>query len=63
MSKRTHQEVITPVHAALVPLRQKLDEYRVAREDAAFALKERVDARMLQIVEARITAMLDVLAD
>ena len=63
MSKRTQTTEVTPVTAILVPLREKLDAYRVAREDAAFALKERVDARMLQIVEARISAMLDVLAD
>jgi hypothetical protein len=40
----------------------KLAAYRAARSETAMALAERLEARMLQIVEARMTALLDVLA-
>ena len=66
MSKRQTTEVapLVPVlDQALIPLRAKLDAYHTIRDDAALALKERVEARLLQIVEARLGVMLDVLAD
>jgi hypothetical protein len=60
MSKKTNQSVATV--EVLAPLRERLDAWAVERDTAAAAAKSRIEQRLLEIIEARATQMLDVLA-
>jgi hypothetical protein len=64
MSKRNISTEVTSVApaAVLAPLRQRLDAWAAERDASVAAAKARFDTRLLEIIEARANALLDVLA-